>query len=58
MTDYTAYAVIVFYSILTIIFATIGKWFNEENGFSYGYISGLIVSAILWFGIGKKLAHE
>ena len=58
MTDYTAYAVIVFYGILTIIFATIGKWLNEENGFSYGYISGLVISAILWFGIGKKIAHE
>ena len=58
MTDYTAYAVIVFYGILTIISATIGKWIDEENGFTYGYVVGTIISLGLWFAMGRKIAHE
>jgi hypothetical protein len=58
MTDYTAYAVIVFYGILTLISATIGKWINNECGFTYGYVIGMIGSLGLWFAIGRKIAHE
>jgi len=52
-----AYGILVFYGILAIITATIGHYFNKKNGFSNGYVAGVIISLALWFTAGRKMAN-
>ena len=49
-----AYGILVFYGILAIITAAIGHYIDTRNGFSNGYIVGVVMSVILWFSYGKK----
>jgi hypothetical protein len=57
MTLTDAYGILVFYGILAIITATIGHYFNKKNGFSNGYVAGVIISLVLWFTAGRKMAN-
>ena len=56
MVDFTAYAVIAFYGLLAIITAAIGNYLDNKNGFSNGYVVGVILSLVLWFTVGRKMA--
>jgi len=49
-----AYAVLIFYLILTMITSTVGYKMDNKNGFTKGYISGTVISLALWFQVGKK----
>ena len=51
-----AYGILAFYGILALITATVGHYFDKKNGFSNGYVTGVIISLILWFSVGKKAA--
>ena len=51
-----AYTILVFYGILSIIFACIGNYLDNKNGFSNGYVVGTIISLVLWFTVGRKAA--
>ena len=50
----TAYLVLVFYTLIMIITATIGYNIDKKNGFTKGYIAGILISLGLWFTVGKK----
>jgi len=52
-----AYKILVFYGLLAIITATIGNYFDKKNGFSYGYVVGAVLSLVLWFSMGRKMAE-
>ena len=56
MIDITAYGILVFYGLLAIIGATIGNYLDKKNGFSNGYVAGTVLSLILWFTVGRKMA--
>ena len=51
-----AYSILVFYGILAIITAAIGHYFDPKNGFSNGYVAGVVISLVLWFTAGRKMA--
>ncbi len=54
-----AYGVVAFYGILCILTAFLGSLVkgNEggKNGFTGGYVIGILLSLILWFTVGKKM---
>ena len=56
MTDLTAYGILVFYGLLAIIGAALGNYLDKKNGFSNGYVAGTVLSLILWFTVGRKMA--
>ena len=56
MTDTTAYGILIFYGLLAIIGAAIGDHFDKTNGFSNGYVAGTVLSLVLWFTVGRKMA--
>ena len=56
MIDLTAYGILVFYGPLAIIGAALGNYLDKKNGFSNGYIAGTVLSLILWFTVGRKMA--
>jgi hypothetical protein len=56
MTDTTAYGILIFYGLLAIIGAAIGNYFDKKNGFSNGYVAGTVLSLVLWFTAGRKMA--
>ncbi len=49
--------VMLFYVLLTVSLSFLG---NYLSGYSYqtGFIIGLIISAILWFTVGKKMVDS
>lgn len=49
-----AYAVLVFYAVLTIATSTLGYKMDNKNGFTKGYLAGTAISLALWFQVGKK----
>lgn len=49
-----AYGILVFYGILAIVTAAIGHYIDKKNGFSNGYIAGVVISVLLWLTYGKK----
>jgi hypothetical protein len=51
-----AYGILVFYGVLAIVTAAIGHYIDTRNGFSNGYIVGVVISVLLWFAYGKKAA--
>jgi len=53
----TGYGILVFYGILAIITATVGYYFDKKNGFTNGYVAGVVISLLLWFTVGKKAAY-
>ena len=56
MVNTTAYGILIFYGLLAIIGAAIGNHFDKKNGFSNGYVAGTILSLVLWFTAGRKMA--
>lgn len=49
--------IMAFYAILScFIMPAIGYYFMGTQGLSNGYVVGTIVSMILWFTVGKKMA--
>lgn len=56
MDEAMAYGILVFYGVLAIITAAIGHYFDKQNGFSNGYVAGVIISLVMWFTYGKKAA--
>lgn len=56
MVNNTAYGILVFYGLLTIIIAALGNFLDKKNGFSNGYVVGTVVSLVLWFTAGRKLS--
>ena len=50
------YGILVFYGLLAIITAAVGHHFDKKNGFSNGYVVGAVISLVLWFTAGKKMA--
>jgi hypothetical protein len=56
MVNSTAYSILVFYGVLAIVCAALGNYFDKKNGFSYGYVGGTLLSLVLWFSAGRKMA--
>ena len=56
MDDSMAYGILIFYGLLSMFTAFVGKYLDPKNGFSNGYVFGNILSLILWFTVGKKAA--
>ena len=52
----TAYIVLAFYALLMSVTASIGYNMDKVNGFTNGYIVGMVISLVLWFTMGKKYA--
>ena len=51
-----AYIVLAFYAVLMSVAAFIGYKMDKKNGFTNGYIVGMVISLVLWFTMGKKYA--
>ena len=51
-----AYAILIFYGLLAICCAALGNYLDKKNGFSNGYVFGVLLSLVLWFTVGKKAA--
>ena len=56
MVNTTAYGILIFYGLLAIIGAALGNYLDKKNGFSNGYVAGTVLSLILWFTVGRKMA--
>ena len=56
MNNITADGILIFYGLLAIIGAAIGNHFDKTNGFSNGYVAGTVLSLVLWFTVGRKMA--
>jgi hypothetical protein len=56
MSTTTAYGILVFYGLLTLLASTIGHYFDKKSGFSNGYVIGSVISLGLWFTVGKKIS--
>jgi len=54
MENSNAYLVLVFYAVLAIVAAAIGQKIKPGEGFTNGYLVGLILSIVLWYGYGKS----
>tara|TARA_B100000780_G_scaffold273028_1_gene236040 strand:+ start:119 stop:301 length:183 start_codon:yes stop_codon:yes gene_type:complete len=52
-----AYGVLIFYALLMMATATIGYKMDKQNGFTNGYIVGMVISLVLWFTVGKKYSN-
>lgn len=52
----TAYGVLIFYGVLSIIMASAGFYFAGPAGFSNGYLVGTAISVGLWMVYGKKIS--
>ena len=52
-----AYGVLIFYALLMMATATIGYKMDKQNGFTNGYIVGMVISLVLWFIVGKKYSN-
>lgn len=52
----TAYIILFVYSIIMAISATIGYYMDKKEGFTNGYVVGIILSLLLWFMKGEKMS--
>jgi hypothetical protein len=60
--NYKAYIVIGFYGLFCLLTAFLGSFFGATNktgkdGFSIGYLVGVMISVILWMTIGYKMMN-
>jgi len=56
-----AYMVLAFYGILCILTAFLGSMVYRKDvrdGFSVGYLVGVLISVILWMTVGYKMMDE
>ena len=51
------YVILWFYMFVVFITSTIGHVLDKKDGFTYGMIVGFVVSLVLWFQYGKKMAY-
>ena len=51
------YLILWFYMVVIFITSTVGHVLDKKDGFTYGMIVGFVVSLILWFQYGKKMAY-
>jgi hypothetical protein len=51
------YVILGFYMFVVFITSTIGHVLDKKDGFTYGMIVGFVVSLVLWFQYGKKMAY-
>ena len=51
------YVILLFYMFVVFITSTIGHVLDKKDGFTYGMIVGFVVSLVLWFQYGKKMAY-
>jgi len=49
------YIILWFYTTLIFITATLGHVIDKKIGFTYGMISGFILSTVLWYQYGRKM---
>ena len=56
MVNSTAYGILGFYGLLAIVAAALGNYLDKNNGFSNGYVIGTVLSLVLWFTVGRKMA--
>jgi len=56
MVNLAAYGILIFYGLLVIIGVALGNYFDKKNGFSNGYVAGTVLSLVLWFTAGRKMA--
>ena len=52
-----AYKLLVFYFVVMFITSTVGYTLDKTNGFTYGLVTGVVVSLVLWFQFGKKMGR-
>jgi len=50
-----AYGVLAFYGLLCILTAFLGSLVKGKDGFTGGYVVGILLSLILWFTVGQKM---
>jgi len=51
------YVILLFYMFVVFITSTFGHVLDKKDGFTYGIIVGFVVSLVLWFQYGKKMAY-
>jgi hypothetical protein len=51
-----AYGILLFYAVLMMVSATFGWYYGGTDGFTNGYIVGILLSLALWFTYGEKAA--
>ena len=51
------YVILWFYMFVVFITSTIGHVLDKKDGFTYGMTVGFVVSLVLWFQYGKKMAY-
>ena len=54
MENLNAYVILMVYGILAVITAAIGQRIRPGEGLTYGYLVGLVLSVLLWYGYGKN----
>ena len=52
----TAYLILFFYFVISVVTATVGHHYDSREGFTNGYIVGIIISLLLWYSVGQKMA--
>ena len=55
-----AYIVLAFYGLLCLLTAFLGSILmrkDPRNGFSIGYLVGVLVSIVLWMTLGSKMMN-
>ena len=52
-----AYMILLFYFAVMFASSTVGYALNKDNGFTYGLVFGVVVSLVLWFQFGRKMAY-
>jgi hypothetical protein len=49
-----AYLILFFYFIVMTVSATVGHYVDNREGFTNGYVIGIVISLTLWFMVGEK----
>jgi len=52
-----AYMVLLFYSLVMSLSATVGWYLDKKDGFTKGYLAGIAISLGLWFMKGKDMSN-
>ena len=53
-----AYMALVFYFVVMVVTSTLGYTIDKKDGFTYGLVFGVVVSLVLWFQYGRKMAYQ
>ena len=52
-----AYKILVFYLFVMMVASTVGYTLDKEDGFTYGLVFGVVVSLVMWYKVGRKMAY-